>query len=105
MVSWYDYPYNYSNGTEVEGLGDFINYVSAETSYWLPLGFIFLIWLAVFGLSLASGSKKALATSSFVAFCFSIYFMRLNIINPLFVIIFLIMSIIGALASYHEKSL
>ena len=105
MASNYSYPYNYSNGSEVNGLGSWIVYISNLTNDWLPIGFLFLIWMVVFGVGMSSGSRKALLSSSFVTFIFSIYFFRLGIITIVVPIFLIVLTIIGAIASKDESSL
>lgn len=102
--NWFQYPYNYSNGTAVDGFGSFIQYTSLIVGNWLAIGFILLIWLATFGISLSAGSRKALLVASFVAFPFSIYFVRLEMINPLVVITLIALGILGALGSKEGGS-
>lgn len=101
----YSYPYNYSNGSEVTGLGSYIAYISSLTNDWLPIGFLFLIWMTVFGAGMISGSRKALLSSSFVTFIFSIYFFRLGIVSIVIPIFLIVMTIVGAIASKDESSL
>ena len=98
----WEYPYNFSNGTEVNGFGNFIVYISSLTNDWLAPGFLILIWLITFGIGLASGSRKALLSSSFVTFIFSIYFFRMGILNWIVPLILIILTIVGAIASKGE---
>jgi hypothetical protein len=103
---WYEYPSNWSNGTQsVNGLGNFFQYISAVTNNWLAVGFLLIIWIFTFFLSMVSGSRKALLTSSFITFIFSVYFVRLGMINLTIVFVFVILTIIGAISSYNENSL
>ena len=101
----YIYPSNYSNNTGVNGFGDWIIYISNLTNNWLPIGFLFLIWMTVFGIGMASGSRKALLSSSFVTFIFSIYLYRLGILTIVIPISLIILTIIGAIASKSEPSI
>lgn len=101
----YEMPSNFSNGSEVNGLGNWIIYISGLTNDWLPIGFLFLIWMVVFGVGMSSGSRKALLSSSFVTFIFSIYFFRLGIVTIVIPIFLIVMTIIGAIASKDEGGL
>ena len=103
MTDIFEYPYNYSGGQNVSGLGNFIQYSSYITGDWLASGFILLIWIITFVLSLAAGSKKALAVSSFISFLFSVYFVRLSLIHFYIPITLIILTIIGALGSSKEE--
>ena len=69
-VNWYEYPFNYSNGTAVEGFGSWIQYTSLAVGDWFATGFILLIWLATFGVSLVAGSRIAMMVASFISFIF-----------------------------------
>ena len=101
----YSYPYNFSGNQSVEGLGTWIIYISNLTNDWLAIGFLFLIWMVTFGVGMSSGSRKALLSSSFVTFIFSIYFFRLGILSIVIPIFLIVMTIIGAIASKDESSL
>src|SRR4030042_1174055 len=101
-ADWYSYPSNYSNGSSVNGFGDFIIYSSSLVGDWLGTGFLVIIFLFSFGIGMMSGSKRALMVSGFITFCFSIYFLRLNLINPLITIGLLVLTIIGGILSYNE---
>ena len=95
---WYAFPTNYSNGTSVDGPGQlFLSYPGFILNDWMGLGIVSIIWLFTFIISMSSGSKKALLTSSFIAFIFSVWFIRLGMINPLVCLVLIIFTIIGAL--------
>ena len=104
VTDWFDYPYNYSNGTaEVEGLGNFIQYGNLQAGHWVASGFVLIIWILTFFASMVVGSRKALMVSSFISFLLSIYFVRLQMI-PLYIpITLIIMTIIGALGSSKSQ--
>jgi hypothetical protein len=106
-TDWYEYPYNYSNGTQsVNGFGDFINYITFTTNNGLVLGFLAIIWMSTFVFGLASGARKGLAVASFITFMLSIYFVRMGSINILIPITLIILTIIGLLGgSKDDQSL
>jgi len=104
-TNWYSYPSNFSNGTIVDGVGSWFQYTSTLIGDWLGIGIMVLIWLASFFLSLASGTRKALMVSGFISFVFSIYLARLDLIHPLFILIFIFLTIIGAIGSKQEQGL
>ena len=103
VSDWYSYPSNFSNGTSVDGIGSFYQYLSTINSGWLGTAFIVLIWIVVFGFSLVAGSRKAMATASFVAFIFAVYFSILGMLNPVVPIMLIILTIIGAIGSKGES--
>ena len=105
MVSdWYDYPSNYSNGLEVNGTGSFIHYTSFTTNNYLAYGFLFMIWIFIFGVTTLSGTKKALTVSSFIAFIFSVYFVRMEIMTPLISLGLILLTIIGLIGVKEENN-
>lgn len=102
-MSWYEYPTNYSNGTSVDGVGSFFfQYPNLASGGWLGAAFVLLIFLASFTLSLVSGSRKALLVSSFISLIFAIWFVRLDMINPIIVVTLIILMIIGAIGSKSQ---
>ena len=102
-TDWYEYPANFSGNQSVEGIGSFYQYLGTiGSSGWLGTAFVILIWMVVFGFSLVAGSRKAMATASFVAFIFAIYFSILGMLNPVVPIILIILTIIGAIGSKGE---
>jgi len=103
--NWWEYPTNFSNGTSVDGPGSlFMTYPSFLLNDWFGAGITLIIFLISFGLSMASGARKSLATASFIAFMFSIYFVRLGALNIGFTVVLLILTIIGALGSKSESN-
>ena len=103
ISNWFEYPTNYSNGTSVDGLGSFVQWADMTVAGSLGTGIILLIWVASFVMSLVAGSRKALATSSFIALVFSIYLYAMEIVSPIVIIILLALLIIGVLGSKSES--
>jgi hypothetical protein len=99
MTDWYEYPSNFSNGTSVDGIGSFYQYLNSAGSSWTGAVFVLIIWVVVFGFSLAAGSRKAIATASFVSFIFAVYFSILGMLNPVVPICLIVLTIIGAIGS------
>jgi len=99
----FDYPMNFSNGTAITGVGGIFQYAHYVTDGMFSLGILLLIFLMSFGIGMATGMKRALASSSFITFIFSVYFVRLDMINPIIPIVLLFISIIGALGSKAES--
>jgi hypothetical protein len=91
----YSYPYNWSNNSGVDGYGSFMQYVKSGANNTLATGILVIIWLATFLMSLGSGARRAFIASGFVGCIFSIWFARLSMINPMIVIIFIVMIIVG----------
>lgn len=103
MTDWWELPTNFSSGTEVNGVADlFVKYPSLILNNYFGVGITILIWLVSFGLSLASGTRKALMVSSFIAFIFSLYFVRLGALNLLVSVTLIGMTILGAIGSKSE---
>ena len=97
MTDWWPYPTNFS-GTEANGVADFfVKYPSLITNDYFGMAMVLVIWVISFALSMGSGSRKALAVASFIAFVFSIYFIRLGVINMIVSIVLVVLTIIGAL--------
>lgn len=101
----YPYPTNYSNGTIADSPGKLLlKYPGFILNDWLGIIVVGLIWAFTFIITLGSGSRKAILTSSFIAFIFSVWFVRLDMINPLVVLVTIIGIIIGVLGSKNEQA-
>ncbi len=98
----FEYPSNFSNGTAVESLGTMIQYADYASGGWLAYGFLIIIFVLTFTMSSLLSSKKGLLASSFITFVFSIYFLRLDLVNPIVVFVLILMMIVGALGSKSE---
>lgn len=104
-TDWYTYPSNFSNNTGVNSISDYYQYINFITGDWFATGFVILIWVLSFGFSMMLGVRKALMSSSFIAFIFSIYFYRVSLVGNLLIILSIIGVIIGAIGSKEESSL
>lgn len=93
----YDYPSNWSNNSGINGIGNYFQYLNSSTEGILTTGFLFLIWLSTFLLSIQSGARKAFITSGFIGSIFAVWLARLSMVKPVIVIIFIAMLIIGLL--------
>ena len=104
LTDWYSMPNSYGvNGTqEVTGLGSFVQWASFTVGDYLGYGIIAILWLSIFGISMASGSRKAMLTASFITFIFSIYLLRMGILNPIVCILLIIATIIGAIGAKED---
>ena len=100
-MSWYNYP----NISAVNGTTDYINFVSGGVSNWLIPAFLFIIWMVSYGISLASGVKKAIMVASFITFVMSLYFIRMDLINPAITFGLLVLTIVGAILTKSENSI
>jgi len=106
MVSdWHLYPSNFSNNTGVNSISDYYQYINYVIGDWFATGFVILIWMLSFGFSMMLGVRKALMSSSFIAFIFSIYFYRVGMVGNLLIILSIIGVIIGAIGSKEEHGL
>lgn len=99
-MTWYEYPTNYSNGTAIDGVGKmFFKYPNFILDGYMGAGWTLLIFLITFGVSAASGTKKALTISCFITFLFSIYFVRLGSLNTIISVTLLVVGAVGLIGS------
>lgn len=104
-MSWYDLPSNFSNGTQVVGVGTFLQYSNYVTDGWLGWGILTIIFMMSFMVGIAMSSRKALLSSSFITFVFSVYLLRLDMINPVAIFVLIVLMIIGAIGSKEESGM
>jgi len=102
--NFWNYPYNYSNGTEIEGVGNLLQYTNVISNGYIGMIVVFLMFLVSLLSMMAFGVKKALLASSFIAFIFSVYFLRLGMINPIVSFVLVFLMIVGALGSAKSSS-
>ena len=80
----YDYPTNFSNGTNsVTDLGSLMQYGDYLVSGVFGIAILVVLFLTAFLVSMAVGTKKALLSSSFITLVFSVYFYRIEMVSPL----------------------
>lgn len=99
----FEYPTNYSNGSIVDGVGDFFFGYPSHIISQFGAGIILLIWLLSFGISYYLGANKSLLFASFISFVFSVYLSSRGLLNPIISIILIIMVIIGLIGSKNES--
>ena len=96
----YEYPTNYSNGTQVTGPGGmFLDYPTSIVSEYSG-GIMILIFLATFALGSLAGVKRGLMSSLFITGIISVYFAArgwINMIVPFGFGVVLVIVIIVAL--------
>lgn len=101
MANWWSYPTNYTNNTGVESVsGMFIGYPSTIIGNTYVAGFILLVFIFSFTLSIFSGVRKALAVSGFITLILSVYLIKY--INPLILVGLVFITIIGLIGSKEE---
>lgn len=103
----FDFPSNFTLGNEtisVVGIGSLFQYAQYATGNWFGMALIFLIWLIAFLPFSLVGFAQALAASSFIAFIFSLYLIRLDMIHPAVPFILIAMTILGAIISKERRS-
>lgn len=100
----FEYPTNYSGGLNVTGPGGFFMDYPVHIIGQFGGAILLLIWMAVFGVSFISGSKKAILVASFVTSIFSIFFAVREWINPVITIVMIIVTIIAAIGVKSEGS-
>ncbi len=98
----FDYPSNFSNGTMVDSLGNLMKYSNYVSDGWLAYGFLLVIFVMSFIFSSFTSSRKGLLASSFITFIFSVYFLRLGLVNAVVIFVLVAMMIAGALGSKSE---
>lgn len=104
-MTW-EYPTNFSNGSAVEGIGDFLfNYPIAIIGDKFAVGIITLIWVSFFSILLIARTAKALAVSSFITLIFSIWFWARGDLNIMVPFLLLVLTIIGAVGAKGEPQL
>ena len=101
-MSLYEYPSNFSNGTSVNSLGSLLNYANYTIEGWFAYGWLLIIFLFSYVMGMLISSRKALLASSFVTFIFSIYFMRLGMVNLVIVFALLLLVIVSAIGGKEE---
>lgn len=101
--SWWNLPYNYSNGTSVDGVAKmFFKYPDFILGGYAGMGWTLLIFLITFGLSLVGGSKKAIGVAGWISFIFSLYFLRMGVLNITVSFVLLFVAIIGTIGGKDE---
>ena len=100
----FEYPSNFSNGTAVDGIGNLIVYGHYASGGWLSYAFLTIIFVMSYVVGMGLSSRKALLSSSFITFIFSVYFLRLDIISPVVVFILVLLIIGGAIESKAENA-
>jgi hypothetical protein len=96
----YQLPTNFTVGntsTSVDGVGTLLSYANYATSGWLGSAFLLLIFGMVFlmGGSYSSDKKGSFVAASFITFIFSVYFVRIQMANPVIPFALILMTIIG----------
>jgi len=103
MTDWYSYPNNYSNGIEVDGVAKmFFQYPNFILGGYAGAGWTLLIFLMSFGLSMIVGMKKALGVAGWITFIFSLYFLRLGMLNITISVVLIVVAIIGTIGGKEE---
>ena len=67
------------------------------------VGWTLAIFLIFFSLSIASGSKKAFAVAGWISFLFSVYFVKLGLLNMVVSFVLLMIAILGTIGSKSEE--
>lgn len=101
--NWWSYPTQINNGTGVNGVADFFfKYPSTIVGNSFAAGLVLMVWIFSFVLSLAVGTRKALAVSSFITLILSIYLMKY--LNPVIIIVLVFLTIIGMIGGKSESN-
>jgi len=103
-MAFWEYPTNYSNGTNVDGVAKmFFQYPNHILGGYAGVGWTLAIFLIFFSLSIASGSKKAFAIAGWISFLFSVYFVKLGLLNMVVSFVLLMIAILGTIGSKSEE--
>ena len=98
-TTWHEWPTNFSNGTGITGIGSWIRYSNLVVGGYLGPAILVLIWIIVFFGGMLVGVKRAGASASFIAFVFSVYFWRIDMINPVIIVALIVITILIAIGS------
>lgn len=102
-TTWWEMPTNFSNGTGVNGVGDFfVKYPSSLLGNNFAAGIVLMVWIFSFSLSMVVGTRKALAVSSFITLILGIYLMKY--LNPVILIALVFMTIVGMIGGKSESN-
>ena len=105
-MSFWEYPTNFSNGSSVGGIGDFLfTYPKYILGSNFATGILLLIWVSMFSLMLVAKTSRALAVSSFITFFFSVFFWMRGDVSAFVPIILVVLTIIGAVGAKGEQQL
>jgi len=99
-----DLPTNFSNGTQVDGVGSLFDYAAYATSDWFGTGIIIFIFLLSFGASALLNVGKAFASAAFISFIFSVYLARIGALNPTIPFVLAVLVIVGFFWAKGERS-
>lgn len=103
MVDWHEYPTNYSNGTEVDGIGKMLFKYPQTLIGFTGAGWVLAIFIAVFGISLTAGSSNAFLVASFITFIFATFLWRLGMVATWILFLLLTGIIVSALLSAKDS--
>ena len=106
-ADWWELPNNFTLNNVTGNLVDtpsefFMKYPSVILSNSLGNFLVVMMWSIFFTIGMVSGVRKSMMVSSFITFIFSIYFVRLGLVNPLVSIILIILTVVGAIGSKEE---
>lgn len=100
----YEYPTDYGNGSSSTGPGGFfLDWPSTIVANY-GNGLILLIWLMVFGVSAAFGSRKSILVASFITSIFAVFFAVRGWINLAIPFALIIITIIGLIVGGKDAS-
>jgi len=100
----FEYPTNFSNETSVDGIGNLLVYANYVCNGWFAYGFLAIIFLMSWVVSMGLSSRKSLLSASFITFVFSVYFMMIKMVSFVVPVMLAILLIVGALLSKEENT-
>lgn len=105
-MSW-NLPTNFSGPggyQSVEGLGSLFTYATYATGNWFGTGLLFAIFILSWGGTAMMNIGRAFSAASFITFVFSVYFARINMVNPTIPLVLATMVIGGFFWAKSERS-
>lgn len=109
MSDWWNYPTDFNNtitgnsSDSVTGVGSLFGTYPASTVSGYGVGIVCIMWLVFYSLSIASGVRKAMMTSSFVTGVLSVFLWRIGIVDTWILFVLIALTIVGAIGSKEEQ--
>lgn len=100
---WHEWPTNFSNGTAIDDIGNYIGYANLVTSGFFSAAVLIITWIMVFFAGVMMGVKRSISAACFITFVFSVYFWRIGLVNPTIMFLLAIATIIFAIGAGGQK--
>ena len=100
----FELPSNFSNGTAVDGVGSLFKYASYVTGNAMGYGLLIAIFFISFVVGASANAARSFGSAIFITFIFSIYFARIEMVNPTIPFILASLTIVGWFWAKSEKA-